>query len=435
MANPLLLAAGALLAALLAFLLYRVLGRRGRETEDSVFDQSKNHNDSFFSQSSGENVDFAADNKNSPSSSLSFQPSVLDNPADVDPVAEADVYLAYGRDLQAEEILRHAMRENPGRVAIPLKLLEIHAKRRDLRGFETLSADLHKLTGGTGTDWARVVELGREVDPGNAMYDRDGAVSADAPSATLATAAVEPDSGYIELADSTRDEGPASASAPAFVPSVAPLDFDLELSDPSPTEPGSLDTLPPHSGLFGDSQMPTSAELPRLSNPQPKRIVPAAPVAVTEPASIATHPAPVAPDTPLRDAPPPAHLDLRTRDAFEFADALETGPGDLDTGPAALESIVPPHTSRRDDQLAENRSTSFEPTALPTRPALSDTARASLELDAGEGDDPQAVKLSLARELRDLGDEDGARSLAEEVVVEASGELKNEARELLTQLA
>mgnify|MGYP002149660183 CR=1 FL=1 len=49
---------------------------------------------------------------------------VLEVAGDVDPVAEADVYLAYGRDLQAEEILKEALRTTPQRVAIHGKLLE-----------------------------------------------------------------------------------------------------------------------------------------------------------------------------------------------------------------------------------------------------------------------------------------------------------------------
>jgi pilus assembly protein FimV len=33
---------------------------------------------------------------------------------EVDPVAEADVYMAYGRDAQAEEILLEARQKDPG---------------------------------------------------------------------------------------------------------------------------------------------------------------------------------------------------------------------------------------------------------------------------------------------------------------------------------
>ena len=73
--------------------------------------------------------------------------SQLDAIGDVDPVAEADVYLAYGRDLQAEEILKEALRTNPQRVAIHAKLLEIYSKRRDAKGFELLAGQLFALTG------------------------------------------------------------------------------------------------------------------------------------------------------------------------------------------------------------------------------------------------------------------------------------------------
>lgn len=91
---------------------------------------------------------------------------------DPDPLAEADVYLAYGRDLQAEEILREAMRDTPERLAIRTKLLEIYAKRRDVKGFEILAKQLHAATNGRGKDWARAQELGRAISPGNPLYER-----------------------------------------------------------------------------------------------------------------------------------------------------------------------------------------------------------------------------------------------------------------------
>ena len=92
---------------------------------------------------------------------MSYSLSQLDAIGDVDPVAEADVYLAYGRDLQAEEILKEAMRSNPERMAMRTKLLEVYAKRRDTKGFELLAGQLFALdrarTARTGTrrrNWA-----------------------------------------------------------------------------------------------------------------------------------------------------------------------------------------------------------------------------------------------------------------------------------------
>lgn len=68
-----------------------------------------------------------------------------------------------------------------------------------------------------------------------------------------------------------------------------------------------------------------------------------------------------------------------------------------------------------------------------TRPGALEPTRAA-ELDDGGGDSPQAIKLSLARELQALGDAEGARSLVEEVASESSGEMRHQAEQLLAQL-
>jgi len=112
-------------------------------------------------------------------SSMSDSLSQLDAVGDVDPVAEADVYLAYGRDLQAEEILKEAMRSDPDRLAIRVKLLEVYAKRLDAKGFESMATQLYALTKGEGDDWTWAQELGRLIDPENALYQHGGAPTPD----------------------------------------------------------------------------------------------------------------------------------------------------------------------------------------------------------------------------------------------------------------
>jgi pilus assembly protein FimV len=110
--NPLALGVGALLVALLAgFGIYRVTQRAKKNSGETSFLESRLQPDSFFGASGGQRIDTrdAAGN----SSSMTYSLSQLDAIGDVDPVAEADVYLAYGRDLQAEEILKEAMRSSP----------------------------------------------------------------------------------------------------------------------------------------------------------------------------------------------------------------------------------------------------------------------------------------------------------------------------------
>ena len=50
-------------------------------------------------------------------------------------------------------------------------------------------------------------------------------------------------------------------------------------------------------------------------------------------------------------------------------------------------------------------------------------------------ENPLETKLSLAEEFRAIGDFEGARSLAEEVLAEASGSLKTKAGTFLADLA
>ena len=100
-----------------------------------------------------------------------FVPSVSQiDMSEVDAVAEADVYIAYGRDEQAEEILLDALRVHPERHALRVKLLEIYAARHDHQRFGTVAAELRLLTHGQGPDWARAAQIGQSLEPDNHLY-------------------------------------------------------------------------------------------------------------------------------------------------------------------------------------------------------------------------------------------------------------------------
>jgi len=175
MEHPMAMPGGIGLVVLLVGLaVYRLRGRFRKDNGETSFLESRLQPDSFFGASGGQRVD-TRDAASGVSSSMSYSLSQLDAIGDVDPVAEADVYLAYGRDLQAEEILKEAMRGNPDRLAIRTKLLEVYAKRRDTKGFELLATQLYSLTKGEGDDWAKAQELGRGIDPENPLYKPGGA--------------------------------------------------------------------------------------------------------------------------------------------------------------------------------------------------------------------------------------------------------------------
>jgi pilus assembly protein FimV len=100
------------------------------------------------------------------------------------------------------------------------------------------------------------------------------------------------------------------------------------------------------------------------------------------------------------------------------------------------------------------QSTYKAPLAAPTPAPAADSDLlpfdlGSLSLDLGEpagkaaaaepaaepeADDPLATKLALAEEFQAIGDDDGARALAEEVLAEATGPLKAQAQRFLAAL-
>lgn len=413
LAYPLALAGGgiALLLLLLALLTRRRQQQRQKnDAAESLFPESL-QKDSYFGGSGGATVDTKEDH--SGASSLNYSPSQLDA-GDVDPVAEADVYLAYGRDLQAEEILKEALRTSPERTSIQLKLLEIYARRRDARAFEQLALELHAQTNGKGADWHRAQELGRGLDPSNGLYQ--SAHAADA-AATGMPAGLAPAMTAAGLAASpgTTSAPPDEPKPEPFVPSVAPLDFDLDLD------------LPPAR---------TPAATPAPTTPSVSSLFPS--VLADEP-----RPLPGGPASGLRGAAgePTIPAPLRSAPAGDLGN-------DFDTAPAELEPLAGFHHAG--DEVRTQPATLHAPLSMEGSDIFSRDFHAALntadtqpmdlqlnvptDIDPGPGESADAVKLSLARELHALGDPEGARMLLEELIAESDGALQEDARRLLTEL-
>lgn len=83
----------------------------------------------------------------------------------VDPLTQADALIAQGRFQQAEELLNEALRVEPNRHLLRVKLLEIYTHLKDTHNFEIMARKVYEMTGGKGGDWAKVMVLGAIVDP------------------------------------------------------------------------------------------------------------------------------------------------------------------------------------------------------------------------------------------------------------------------------
>ena len=394
-----------LLAALVVFLggfvfwRRRQGGDRNKFSGETSFIESKIQPDSFFGASGGQRVDTRDGAANSASSSLNYSLSQLDAIGDVDPVAEADVYLAYGRDLQAEEILKEAQRSDPDRLAIRTKLLEVYAKRADLKTFETQARQLQGLTSGQGEDWVKAQELGRQIDPTNPLYTEGGEYAiVDTDPMPLNPLGDEPEEQTL-----MRPPGQAEG-AKDFSSTDLPIDFD---HDEVPTvQPGEPTTTTPHTLSPTLPMNMDSGDTAR--QPHASAVSHDVPFEVSdfdlEPGHVEV---PTLPEQPIHV---PAHVPVHAPGA---AKAPATDPSiDFDFGDLSLDLDK--------SSLAEEHAASVMP---------------DLDMGGSHGEsEPMARKIELADEFRRIGDHEGARELLEEVVSKADGPLKARAQTMLDAL-
>jgi len=404
--NPLILpVAGGLLLLLGGLGFYQMRKRKKVSPADSSFLESRLQPDSFFGSSGGQRIDTAE--ATASGSSMVYSPSQLDAAGDVDPVAEADVYLAYGRDLQAEEILKEAMRSAPTRVAIHNKLLEIYAKRRDTKAFEVVAVEAYGLTQGQGPEWERACELGKELDPSNPLYQPGGAPA----NRKDGSGAGNGIPGTVPFGTSTllQPNTEPGVDSQASLDGNLDLELDLDISQPAPLS----NSDPLVSALDDMSHTDALTSRPAAVDP------------------LASRPMNFDLDFPSEPMP----LDPREPKAAvkTFADSQAAPDFDLDVGTSLNASSQPPSTSPASELL----SFDLNDIDLDLKPAAA-VAPAPAADDDGEMlsmENPLETKLSLAEEFRAIGDLEGARSLAEEVLAEASGALKTKANAFLADLA
>lgn len=389
--------------------------KRRKELElntGSQFDEPSSTS-SVFGTTGGQSVD-----TNNVSLASGFSQTSLtgnEGTAGVDPVAEAEVYMAYGRDAQAEEILLEAIKAEPSRQAVHLKLLELYAARKSIKPFEEVAKDLKQQSGGIGANWERAAALGKGIDPNNPLYgDAAGYTDTAAmgafgtstvimpPGQLAKMAAMDPakaDTVVLPAAElepapvqETEEEGPSfdldlgDEPASISVPEPAPvtLDFDLDLGAGTTPTPGSDAALDLEVPSISPAEAPAAPamdiefdlDLPATSTAS----TPAAPAAAGNSVDFDFNL-----DTPVAGAPAPGTI----APAADFSDISL----DLDT-PAAAEASAP----------------------------------------AGDEDSPEvSTKLELAQAYEEMGDTEGMRELLQEVLAEGSAAQQETARNKLAQ--
>lgn len=296
---------------------------------------------------------------------------------DVDPVAEAEVYIAYGRDGQAEEILKEAMARDPAREDVQVKLAEVYAARKDAASFGTVAASLNALTSGYGDNWVKVAALGYALDPANPLYEAGKDI---APAASGGEAALGTDLDF--------DLGGDAAATPDIALDAEPAGQATELGGMQEMAAAADAGVPPAEPGMPDFNLDTPA-------PAPAEATIDAQVTSSEPASIDFNI-----DLPPLDVPAaePAAAPAPAAPAADAGLDFKIDVGDLNIN-------------------LDDTST----TAAPS------------ENKDGHWYDVQQ-KFDLAKAYQEMGDNDGAREILQEVIKEGDAEQKDQAQKLLGSL-
>ncbi|MEA5098521.1 MAG: FimV/HubP family polar landmark protein, partial [Burkholderiaceae bacterium] len=458
-------------------------------TAADIADEAPEPSNSMFGTSGGQSVDT---NNSIFNSSFTPSASLLDT-NEVDPVAEADVYIAYGREAQAIEILKEALRNHPERNALRVKLLEIYASQKDVHAFDLLASELFSLTKGEGEDWVYVAGLGVAIDPGNPLY-AGGELSEEllAQPASLQTsvtrpaAELDPDfrlgaprAEQVAPQDAALQITPEQLAAPDLPLDLAPaaeaaasdaLDFDLggktvetapPVEAPKPMADAGLDfAMPEPAATSAASLRPTEQapeSVPSLGfdlgdlnvEPADQGATPAvevkelgnealeyladfkpSPVAGTQsPLDIAAASMPAA-----KDSPAEASATAGT-EAVDFSDAPSAGGTDA-VQAAPVTSSFDFGSINLDLAPHQPQEQDMTPSVKPDiAPPNESVPQAVVAPAAGSNDAEMNTKIDLADAYLGIGDKEGARELLEEVIQEGSGELVERAKAALAKIS
>ena len=328
-------------------------------------------------------------------------PEAIISTGDVDPVAEAEIYLDYGRDAQAEKILMEALVKDPNRPEILEKLLQVYVQRKDKAAFEATARKL-QVVAPSGPLWEKAAWLGAGIDPGNPLYGD----------------AIAPNIGAIEDEIPTPISDSPQNVTTSEMTSAVNFDMDGTVAKPVNQSAAWKQAAEPDSGMeFGSEYGSDDHEFSVID---------------TQSAAAAAPTMPTGEDlekTMVFDLDAPA-----TSAGGETSSSEDTGLAfsiDFPATPEPESEPEPAAASARDSatlpesDLVDIDLNLGEP--LPT--ILTDT-----KLAESAYWHEIATKIDLARAYQEMGDNDGAREILEEVVREGDAQQQESARAMLASL-
>ena len=317
---------------------------------------------------------------------------------EVDPVAEAEVYIAYGREAQAEEILREALLRDPHRLDVATKLAEINATQGKRDVFDKLAGDVAALDRNNEYK-QKLAVIAATHFPGHPLAEganppsargANSVVKVVAPVAAAATAAatVVSTTGFAALETPTATGvNAATASAQPQVPASSSLDFVLDgMTIVKPSSPP-----PPSAPVF----VPVAEPVVSSMSASPNRKSLEQDLAELE--------------ASLKKATSTGQMPEGGMDFTDFSTATPTNLGTV--GPSMRPEML-------DLSFDAGRQGFVDPT-----PSILD----------GQWHDA-STKLDLARAYEEMGDREGAREILREVIHDGDEAQQAEAKAMLAKL-
>ena len=383
-----------------------------------------------------------------------FTPSDFDafdtDQNEVDPISEADVYLAYGRYQQAEDLMHQAIEEQPERDECKLKLLEIFYASENKSAFEEYATEL--VASEKSKDqafWSKVIEMGVELDPDSTLYTEDAGIKASF------------EAGDLSVDESTATDNQSEEESVVKTESEDEAEFDLSVFDEDTSEPeGEAEEKTEDSGLDFDlsvfDQDETVKDSESAADAGEVESVDFDLDAVAKDSTIVDA---VAKDSTVNEG----SIEIEKTDEAEEIESV-----DLDIGTALEEElddeiVLTPDTAK--DESLEDFDFSVDesvPAPIDTESTSSeepetkeaedfetfnfdfdtDTPTSGAESKHDSDDkvsdltdmDELETKLDLAKAYVDMGDSEAAKSIAEEVIEKGNEEQKKAAQDIIDQL-
>ena len=343
-----------------------------------------------------------------------FTPSDFDafesDQAEVDPISEADVYLAYGRYQQAEELMRQAIETDPDRDECKLKLLEIFYASENQQAFEKFSGEL--VTTGKQDDadfWGKVTEMGKELCPENKLFLVQPIIQNDEESNVLAESEsaedeiLQPD--FSSTNDSLEPEAIANEDDNGLefdIPSLedeAVESEDLSLSGETDNNDIDFDLGAIDTKSLKGSEAPVKTN---ISSDDEVETFDLSAESLSE-----------------KDEDDLTNYDFGSDDGK--ADSSEAKPG--------LELSE----TKEQDSTAEDFNFEFDLDQPKSSPKETKPSDLSTVADLTDMDELE-TKIDLAKAYIDMGDADAAKNIAEEVLEKGTDNQKQEAQEIINQI-